>query len=643
MQGRKKRKNAFIRTFRPDAAALLIFSLSIAISALLSRSKTQEIFSLKKQRNVGDRVILAACHGKRDTLPFALESWTQVRDVDRILFVYWGSLREFQDVSHLLQLKSRKIETRHVTTEIPFILTVAYNIGIDFVAEDDLVLKVDCDTLVDPHFFRMNMDIDFDSKFYAGNWKMASNENELHLNGLFVMKKSMFTSVGGYDERIQGYGWDDSDLYIRLQSRGYTQAPLSVRSLRHLPHGESSRCTMLSHCNSSNFQTQYNRLLTKKVDPWSPTCIRSVYSVDGRGAVKLKRLTASAESILSSEDKVDAAREAAKALLWDRLKIWNLTSIQTTYLIELANLASLLRFSGDKLLIMHVMHGLGNRLRALASALALAKLHNMKIVLVWPWDEHMKAEFTSLFVQPRDVHHVVQSLQVDYDESMFQSYVKVYDYMDEKVKNSYISFEGSRFFYVRSAYILNAQGLQDDLINDALRGLVPSVKVQGIMSAIKLPKQCNLMLGVHIRAASISEETYNLPKDAYSKEGRKYIEEFRSATRDAVPLFVLQAKAILEKNPRMVMYLSTDIDIDPLLLAGVPHAQLKIPCKSRELRCIQIALADLLLLGESEVLLGSYWSSFSEVAGRIAGVDVIYPFDYHTAKHDVMEELSKGF
>jgi len=640
MKGKKRRKS--ILYDKLIITAFVFFAVLIVKAVIAFYTDNIRVQSSLSLDHLGDRVLVAACHGKRDTLPFALESWTQVEGVNRILFVYWGSSKDFNDVSTLLHLHSRNVETKHIRTDAPFMITVAYNIAFDFLAENDIVLKVDCDTLVDPQFFRMNYVPDSNSKFLAGSWKMASNENEVHLNGLFLIKKSLLSSVGGYDERIQGYGWDDSDLYARLQNQGYSQAPLNSKSLKHLPHGPGSRCTTLGHCNASDFQTQYNRLMTAKMDSWNRNCARSIYSVDRNGAVDLKHLTASAESILSSEDKIDAANGAAAILLWDRLKIWNL-NLQTPYLIELANLASWLRYSSEKLLIIHAMHGLGNRLRALASALALARLHNMKIILVWPWDEHMKANFTSLFVKPREVCHVVQSLQVDYIEDLFQSHVKVYDYMDEKVKKSYISVDGTRFIYVRSAYILNAQGLTDKLINDALRGLVPSPKVQGIVSAIKLPRNYEHVLGVHIRAASISEETHSLPKHAYSMKGRRYIEEFRSATRDAVPLFVLQAKSILAQNPQMVMYVSSDIDIDPLILAGMPHAQLKIPCKSRELRCIEIALADLMLLGKSKILLGSFWSSFSEVAARIAGIDVLYPYDYHATKHDILDELSKGF
>lgn len=623
--------------------SFVFFAVLIVKSVLALYTDNIRMQSSPSLDHVGNRVLVAACHGKRDTLPFALESWTQVEGVSRILFVYWGPSKDFNYISTLLHLHSRNVETKHIRTDAPFMITVAYNIAFDFLAENDIVLKVDCDTLVDPQFFQMNYFPDSDSKFLAGNWKLASNENEVHLNGLFLIKKSLLSSVGGYDERIQGYGWDDSDLYVRLQNQGYSQAPLNSKSLKHLPHGPGSRCTLFGHCNASDFQTQYNRLMTAKMDSWNRHCARSIYSLDRNGAVQLKHLTTSAESILSNEDKIDAAKGAAAVVLWNRLNIWNLKDMQTPYLIELANLASWLPSSSEKLLIIHVMHGLGNRLRALASALALARLHNMKVILVWPWDEHMKANFTSLFVQPREVCHIVQSLQVEYNEDLFQSHVKVYDYMDEKVKNSYIPIiDATRFIYVRSAYILNAQGLKDDLINNALRGLVPSIKVQGIMSAIKLSRNHEHILGVHIRAASISEETHSLPEDAYSKEGRRYIEEFRSATRDAVPLFIQQARNILKKNPKMFMYVSSDIDIDPHVLAGMPHAQLKIPCKSRELRCIQIALADLMFLGKSKILLGSFWSSFSEVAARIAGIEVLYPFDYHTTKHDILEEISKG-
>jgi hypothetical protein len=43
-------------------------------------------------------------------------------------------------------------------------------------------------------------------------------------------------------------------------------------------------------------------------------------------------------------------------------------------------------------------------------------------------------------------------------------------------------------------------------------------------------------------------------------------------------------------------------------------------CMSREANCLQIALAELVLLGKGGALLGSYWSSYTEMAACYAGV-----------------------
>lgn len=108
---------------------------------------------------------------------------------------------------------------------LPWKLTAAYNFGF-FEAgglNNTFVLKVDCDTFISQRFFEANdlrthaiTRIAGDEGFLqASHWK-ARDENDRHINGVFVAHSMHVKSVNGYDERFETYGYDDTDLYIRL-------------------------------------------------------------------------------------------------------------------------------------------------------------------------------------------------------------------------------------------------------------------------------------------------------------------------------------------------------------------------------------------------------------------------------------------
>ena len=56
--------------------------------------------------------------------------------------------------------------------------------------------------------------------------------------------------------------------------------------------------------------------------------------------------------------------------------------------------------SAPTYLIVHLQYGLGNRLRALASAMAVAAASNRPLAVIWPRDAHCNASFHQLFDAP---------------------------------------------------------------------------------------------------------------------------------------------------------------------------------------------------------------------------------------------------
>eukprot|EP00889_Picochlorum_renovo_P006313 jgi/Picre1/33343/NNA_008667.t1 len=575
--------------------------------------------------------IVTAC-GNKETFEICLNSWLGVPEVQRIIIVNWGANEESIDAVRRQRKhhKNRSIILINVYTKEPFWLTVAYNIGFDFVEDHEVLFKVDCDTLVDRYFFTINTIFHVDSDFYSGNWKSAVNENQKHLNGILIARKRVISSIGGFDERIKGYGWDDSDIFNRLENFGWKHAYLDMKPLRHLEHSDASRC-MYGSCNSTFFEIVYNKCLLEGFPEWNASSIRSkyfsVFNHDQDHDIVLDETVSSIHD-QSADYKNICARKAAANILGKKYESLKLNASSTHYLVELANFDYMLyQVRKERVLILHAMHGLGNRLRALGSALAAAEVHQFALVLIWPIDEHIQAPFEDLFIKPQLVHEIWRAPRIDYENFAFGEVVHSVDYMNEQ-RSSFIP-GNSMITYIRSAYVLNLYGVSDEMINQHLRALSPSFKVQEILDCIRQPKGDMPMLGIHIRKAGIMQETPNLSKTEYSATGTAYIEGFRKMTGDALHLYEEKVIQIMQDSPNMWVYLSNDSPVESSFLSGVPHISLSVTCQSRATQCIQFAVADLLMLGRSTILLGSFWSSFTEVASRIAGVQPIYPKNYH--------------
>ena len=77
--------------------------------------------------------------------------------------------------------------------------------------------------------------------------------------------------VGGYNERITTYGWDDSDLYFRFKKLGLENKPLKNDLIHHIPHKDDVRTTG-QELNTMSLQSeiQFNRKMCEEQSLWGP-------------------------------------------------------------------------------------------------------------------------------------------------------------------------------------------------------------------------------------------------------------------------------------------------------------------------------------------------------------------------------------
>ena len=162
-----------------------------------------------------DVTIISACRNREHVLARSLPSWLALQ-VAEIIIVDWGSKPRLKVETQTLTSGFTKITIVRVQDIGRWILSLALNFAASHV-RTLYILKLDVDYVLGANFLQKHPLNDKPRCFWAGNWRQARNENERHLNGLLFVSRSHFEQVGGFNEYVRGYGYDDTDLYNRLQ------------------------------------------------------------------------------------------------------------------------------------------------------------------------------------------------------------------------------------------------------------------------------------------------------------------------------------------------------------------------------------------------------------------------------------------
>ncbi|KAI0562468.1 hypothetical protein FGB62_59g119 [Gracilaria domingensis] len=329
-----------------------------------------------------------------------------------------------------------------------------------------------------------------------------------------------------------------------------------------------------------------------------------------------------------------------------------------------------------KLLVVDVQNGLGNRLRALASALEFSYLTRRVLVVVWAADAHLNASIHHLFDQtvlrnlvliqtpipwPINPHNVYPSSPLTSTTAANQTYessVSYFNFMakDSKSKRSpltQIPDSSDQHIYVRTAYVLRSQYAPGTLINAFFQALTPAPKVQLLCDRAQRAAggedALHTMIGVHIRSRTLAHDNERVDYQCeYSVQGAAVTNQWRS--RSAPKNFIAEMKRMRREWPKVVrrsLLLTSKMNdithgrarylVDtrrvPKFFASVDTTSalnelykqfprkhiVTLPrnCDDRDAECVQYAFADMILLSRTGAMLASGWSSFSEAAQRL--------------------------
>jgi len=190
--------------------------------------------------------IVCAVMNRAPMLSLSLVSWLRCKEVERFIIVDWSS-SDLSDefVAYLCSLDERVSFVRVAGKDL-FHLSGAFNFGVAHV-RSEFVLKLDVDHIFNPYYNFFDYHKLGAGEFITGDWQCYVLDNDFGflklLNGLLFVRVADFRAVGGYNEDLVGYGYDDNDLYHRLKAFGLSQRFLDVRKLTvyHNPHGNEER------------------------------------------------------------------------------------------------------------------------------------------------------------------------------------------------------------------------------------------------------------------------------------------------------------------------------------------------------------------------------------------------------------------
>lgn len=266
-------------------------------------------------------------------------------------------------------------------------------------------------------------------------------------------------------------------------------------------------------------------------------------------------------------------------------------------------------------LVIDVQHGLSNRLRAMASAAAIAEATGRDLVVVWRPDAHCEARAGDLLDLPWPVIEAERPADL-----LRRCAAEAVTYMEiepgARFNAPILGAEIPGDLYVRSAYVLVSPHRDPKVETRILRDLRPVRAVQDLVAQV--PKGAEI--AAHVRMATgpafdhlAAESPANWPEARHRE-----LTEWRR-TSD-VGRFVAVLDRLTAEGRTGPVFVAADLAASYAALRerfGARIQMLDRDLYDRSARQLQYALADLILLTRPPLLLASAGSSFSDLAQRI--------------------------
>lgn len=701
--------------------------------------------------------VVSCCMNRTENLLKALPTWLALPQVTEVVIVDWSSTEPVAPAIAAAGLAGPRVRVVRVDDEPRWILSLAFNVGFRL-ARGERIVKADADITLKADFLARNPLPR--GSFIAGDWREAAPGQE-HVNGFFYLRRSDLLGIGGFNEYITTYGWDDDDIYARMAASGLRRIGVDGDSIFHIPHDDAQRMAGAGLGDAAGdawtelrrdtaYRIRVNRWLAFVMPPWTADRSFAPFDVleDSPTLVRLRRRADVVPNEVREEIRADAEHYAAlERVSWvsgpiayrvprehlsgllQRKRIGEIGAFDAaiaafggpplerarrhTLLVELApdfpverardlgvafgsgpwpdslavcvNGGSLpareafvdasacraaaveywvpydglrcleaapaadlmagacgngsgafVRLSAAdfetvntgpvwaapvvrsprRRLVIDTQHGLGNRLRALGSAAAVAQATDRELVVLWTPDHHCDCRLSDLFDTDLPVVEHADDLP-----AALRASLRRYNYMEIEpgaLKDEPVDTDRAEDILVRSAFVLRHPASHWQAENRLLQALSPAEAVRALVESVDLPANA---IGAHVRmeaGAGLDHNSYDSAEN-WSAESHAAIHHWRAKSHYSA--FIRRIDALLAEGGREHLFLATDLPENYRVFQQVYGERLRFLPRTlydRSAEQIRYALADAILLSRCTWLLGSTWSSFSELAMRLA-------------------------
>ena len=270
---------------------------------------------------------------------------------------------------------------------------------------------------------------------------------------------------------------------------------------------------------------------------------------------------------------------------------------------------------GTPRLFIDAQHGLGNRLRAIGSAAAVARATGRELVVVWQPDHHCEGHLRELFDYAGAV--IDESFPA---EAAAAARFTCMELEEGAARDAAFDLPREGCVYIRSAYVLNHPASHWGADAAFLRALQPGPEVMALVRA-HTAAHPRPEIALHIRTEGAPGQplkSHDAPGN-WSAGSHAAMQAARAQSDPA--RFIARTGALLAQAPGATAFVAADSPAAYAALAdafGPRIARLERTLYDRSAAQLRHALADALLLARARHFLASPWSSFSELALRLS-------------------------
>lgn len=267
-------------------------------------------------------------------------------------------------------------------------------------------------------------------------------------------------------------------------------------------------------------------------------------------------------------------------------------------------------------LFIDVQHGLCNRLRAMASAAAIAKHTERELVVIWNPDHHCDCNLSDVLRYDGPVIGSPEIARLCRRQSQqFYNYMEIEE--NANFQQPILAYDTGGDVYVRSAYTLTSPYADAVLEQTFLRSLSPSDEVMELVNLVPYPSR----VAMHVRMGTgpgFDHLSYESPEN-WPPERHAELTHWRAKSH--MRHFIGRLDRLMAEETIDSVFLAADLpDVYQAFSERYGERMRSLPRRlfDRSAEQIQYAMADLILLTAADLFLASSWSSFSDLAQRLA-------------------------